>query len=371
MDKKRIGSILLTTLLVLSLLLTGCGQSAAPNQSDNSGQTTPVASPEPSASGNDSGNAPATSDNTSEVPKPEGYPSKTIHWIVPAAAGAALDLPTRALTDILDLGKSIVVENIAGGSQTIGTAEAVNRGPDGYTLLTMANACGITQPLMNQLTYDISDLRPIAMLAPVVQCVVAVRADSQIQDVDDWLELLSSGKEYHYGVTNAGGFGHMAIASTLSQLGYYDAQKGVMIVYNGSAENMTALLSGEADFIIADAPDALPRVQSGEIRAIVVLHDEKCALFPDAPVIKDYGVKNMSTFVGLKWVAVHSDTPEEIVAWLKQEINKAIQNDKYQEYLVKQGFGNIREYTEEELVDLLDTARTDYAKVMKDVGLID
>jgi tripartite-type tricarboxylate transporter receptor subunit TctC len=370
MTKKRISSILLAALLVLTLLLTGCGQSAAPKQSDAPAQTTPTTS-QPKESDRDSDTTPSAPDSEGEVPKPEDYPSKNIHWIVPAPAGAALDLPTRALADILDLGKSIVVENVPGGSQTIGTAEAVSRGADGYTLLTMANACGITQPLMNPVSYEISDLRPIAMLAPVVQCVVAVRADSEIQDVDDWLELLDSSEEYYYGVTNVGGFGHMAISSTLSQLGHYDDENSVMIVYTGSAENMTALLSGEPDFIIADAPDALPRVESGEIRPIVVLHDEPCALFPDVPIIKDYGVENMSTFVGLKWVAVHSDTPEEIVAWLKQEINKEIQNEKYQEYLVQQGFGRLREYTEDELNALLDTARNDYAKVMRDTGMID
>ena len=58
---------------------------------------------------------------------------------MPAAAGAAIDLPTRALIENLDLGENIVVENIDGASQTIGTAEAKNRDADGYTLLTAAN----------------------------------------------------------------------------------------------------------------------------------------------------------------------------------------------------------------------------------------
>ena len=365
MSKKRI----LTILLVISMVLTlfaGCGQSAPAASNEPTPTTAPTSAPTATAAPD----ATATPEGNAEVAKPDGYPSEAIHWIVPAAAGAALDLPTRALGDKLKLGQSIVVENIAGGSQTIGTAEAVNRDANGYTLVTMANACGISQPLMTQLSYKISDLRMIAMIAPPVQSVVAVRADSKIKTVDDWLAMLKSGENYAFGITNAGGFGHMSIASALSQLGHYGDPNGVMVVYNGSAENITALLSGEAGFIVADAPDVMSRVQSGEVRVITVLHDQVCPLYPDAPTISKYNVNDMSTFVGLKWVAVRSDTPDNIVAWLKQELNKTIQSDEYQQYLVKQGFGKMGVYSEDEINQILATASADYGKVMKAVGLI-
>lgn len=85
--------------------------------------TTPPAPTEPA----DATDAPAveTDGGTGEAAQPEGYPEQTITWIVPAAAGAAIDLPTRALIEQLDLGDGakVVVENIDGASQTIGTAE--------------------------------------------------------------------------------------------------------------------------------------------------------------------------------------------------------------------------------------------------------
>ncbi len=286
--------------------------------------------------------------------QPKGYPSRPINWIVPAAAGAAHDLPSRALADILKLGKPVVVENIAGGNQTIGTAAAVTRPADGQTMLTMANACGITQPLMTKVSYKLADLRPIAMLAPFVQCAVVVKSDSMIKTVDDWIALLKSGQKYSYGVTNAGGFGHMAIASTLSQLGFYGDPKGVMVVYNGSAQNITALLSGEPSFIIADVTDVVTRAKSGEVRVLTILHDEICSLFPDVPLITKFGVKNMGTFVGLKWIAVRADTPKDVVNWLKLKLNEAIQSETYQNYLVK----------------ILETAGKDYGEVMRKTGII-
>ncbi len=346
MSVKKVSIMFLVLLLVVSLF-AGCSQPAEkPEEPNGNGEET-----------------------ESGVKKPEGYPSKDIHWIVPAPAGAALDLPTRVVADILNLGKSVVVENIGGGSQTIGTAEAYSRPGDGHTLLTMANACGFTQPIMTDVSYDIEELRHIVMLAPFVQGGVFVRKDSDIKDIDDWLALLDSGKKYTYGVTNAGGFGHMSIASTLSQLGHYGDGKETMVVYEGSAENIAALMSGEPDFIIADAPDVLSHVESGDFRPIVILHDEKCDLYPDTPVISDYGVENMSTFVGMKWVSVRKDTPDEIVEWLKQELNAAIQTKEYQDYLEKAGFGELKEYSEEEVNEIVQTGIKDYGDVLRITGL--
>lgn len=357
---KRSLTILLAIFMIMSLLV-GCGQEVI----------TPSPSPshaQPSSTGE---TQPEQTDSSGEVPKPAGFPAKNINWIAPVAAGAAVDLSTRGLANFVDIGKPIVIENIAGASQTLGTAEALARKADGYTWLTMANACGITQPLMNDLAYELSDFRHIVMLAPYVQAVIAVRADSDIKDINDWLALLSSGEKYTFGIPNAGGYAHVAVVSALNQLGHFGDPNGTMMVYNGGAENITACLSGEADFIVPDSTDAISRVKAGELRVIGVLHDEICELFPEAPLLSNHGVKDLGTFIGLKWISVRADTPDEIVSWLKQELNKAIQNEEYQNYLVQQGFGKLRTYTEEEINEILNSASKDYLEVLKIAGLVD
>lgn len=300
--------------------------------------------------------------------QPEGYPDKAINWIVPVAAGAAVDLPTRALADVLDLGQPVVVENIAGASQTLGTAEAAARAADGYTLLTMANACLITQPLMNEVAYDLDDFRYIAMLAPEVPCTICVRADSPLETIDDFIKYVKE-NNFSYGVPNAGGLGHMAIASALNQLDAFE--NGMMLVYNGSNENITAILNGEADCGIVDDTDAISRVESGELRVLAVIHDEPSRLFPEAPLMSDYGIKDIGTFVGVKIAAVRADTSDEIVEWLKLKINEAIQSAEYQEYLENMGFGSVKEYSEEEIRDFIDHAIEEYSTVMRETGLIE
>lgn len=347
----------LALLLCILMVFTACSTTAAP-------QTEPTAAPtnaaEPSAT------AAETIPAEAGVAQPDGYPTKNISWIVPAAAGAAIDLPTRALIDALDVHTNVVVENLAGASQTIGALEASVRPADGYTLLTGANAWGIIQPNMNELDYSPDDFRHIAMMTPAMPSFIAVRTESELESVEDLLALIQSGERFIYGVANTGSYDHLAITSVLKQLG---AENGDCIAYNGSSEVLPAVLSGEVTFGIFNEADISPRIKSGELRALCVLSDEASEFFPEVPVIEDYGVTNMSTFKGLKWVAVRKDTPDEIVEWLKQQLNAAIQSEEYQAYLVQAGFGTVREYTEEEVTEIITTANAAYLEVLTELGM--
>lgn len=350
---KKVFALVLTMAMALSLAACGAKKEEAP--------AAPAASaPAASAPAASAPAEPATEPGA----KPEGYPEKTVTWIAPVAAGAAVDLPTRVAADLLDIGQPVVVENIAGASQTLGTAEFAARPADGYTLLTMANACGIAQPLMNDVAYDLNDFRYIAMLTPTVQATLCVKKDSPIENTQQLIDFIQN-NEFVYGIPNAGGYGHMVICKTLADLNCYD--NGLQMVYNGSNDNIAAILNGEVDFAIVDSTDA---IKNPDIRPVCVLDSSECPIFPDAELMGDFGVTDLETFVGVKYVAIRKDTPEEIVDYLKAEINKVIQSQEYQDYLVQMGFGTVREWSEEELHDFMAKAAVDYGAVMKSVGLI-
>ena len=122
--------------LALSLLLaaTSCG-------STDSGETSG------DASGSGSG---ATGGDS--------YPSGTISFVVPYAAGDGVDTTTRALLDYADFPVTTLVENISGGSGTIGLQSAFGRDADGYTVALLSNGPTIAQPLLNDtLSYTLED----------------------------------------------------------------------------------------------------------------------------------------------------------------------------------------------------------------------
>ena len=82
---------------------------------------------------------------------------------------------------LVDLGADITVENITGGSQTVGINDGLARGGDGYTIISMANAGIITQPIMNpDVGFGLDDLKMIAMLTPECTATIAVSKDSPL-----------------------------------------------------------------------------------------------------------------------------------------------------------------------------------------------
>jgi tripartite-type tricarboxylate transporter receptor subunit TctC len=74
--------------------------------------------------------------------KPANYPQRPIRLVVTVSAGAGADTIARAAGQILSdrWGQTVVVDNRAGGSGVIGTETVANSAPDGYTLLSYADA---------------------------------------------------------------------------------------------------------------------------------------------------------------------------------------------------------------------------------------
>jgi len=69
------------------------------------------------------------------------YPAQNVRFVVPFAAGSATDTLARLLAHRMSatFGRSVVIENIAGGNG-IPASQAVARSvPDGYTVMITAN----------------------------------------------------------------------------------------------------------------------------------------------------------------------------------------------------------------------------------------
>ena len=64
--------------------------------------------------------------------QPQNYPSRTITFVVPFAAGGLTDVPARILAAMMQerIGQNIVIENKPGGSGVVGGTFAVRAEPD-------------------------------------------------------------------------------------------------------------------------------------------------------------------------------------------------------------------------------------------------
>src|SRR4051812_12576507 len=125
----------------------------------------------------------------------QGYPSKTVTIVVPAAAGGGIDLSARWIAAELTtaLGKSVVVENKGGASGILGTQQVARAEPDGHTLLVTLSGFLVTSPaLFVSLPWDpVKDFAPVALLWTSPH-VFVVNKDSPINSLQ---ELVTYGRD--------------------------------------------------------------------------------------------------------------------------------------------------------------------------------
>jgi tripartite-type tricarboxylate transporter receptor subunit TctC len=98
----------------------------------------------------------------------QGYPSRPVKVIVPTPPGGPVDVVGRLTANYLQttLGQAFVVENRAGAGNTIGSKDAAEATPDGYTLLFSAASGLIIAPLLHpDAGYDpLKSFDPIALV---------------------------------------------------------------------------------------------------------------------------------------------------------------------------------------------------------------
>ena len=78
----------------------------------------------------------------------QAYPSRPIRLVIAVAPGGGTDIISRLLATRLTerLAKTVVVDNRGGGNFIIGTSIVAKAAPDGYTLVTAANASHAINP---------------------------------------------------------------------------------------------------------------------------------------------------------------------------------------------------------------------------------
>src|SRR5580704_19068551 len=98
------------------------------------------------------------------------YPARTVRIVIPSAPGSTTDTLARIVADQLARrwGKSVIVENVAGGAMNAGAANVARAAPDGATLMVAPPApLTFNDLLFRDLGYRPSQFVPITLLAKI------------------------------------------------------------------------------------------------------------------------------------------------------------------------------------------------------------
>ncbi len=241
----------------------------------------------------------------------QSWPSHIIKAVIPFGAGSATDVVPRAVFDRMsaELGQTIVVENRTGAGGSLGTAVVAHAAPDGYTILAHSSALVIAPSLYPNLTYNVTkDLSSALMLGTSVS-VMITPTSRPWKTVQDFL-VAAKAKDaaITYGSVGIGSATHIAAEKFRIAAGF----AATHVPYRGGAEVITDIMGGRIDFYFCPLSTALPLIQDGRVRALVVSSPKRVADLPDVPSPVDIGLKNADS---VSWFAVFmpSKTPRDII----------------------------------------------------------
>jgi len=294
-----------------------------------------------------------------------GYPSKAVTLVVPFPAGGALDIVARALADEMrkHLGQPVIVENRPGAGGTLGTGLVARAAPDGYTMLLGSVATHAIGPgVYRSLSYDaLKDFAPITQVTASPLLV----ASSATLKAATLPELLAAARaqpgKLNYASTGNGTAVHLA-GELLKSAANLDV---VHVPYKGGGEAITALMTGEAAYMVVNVELVLPQVRGGKARALAVTGNRRLATLPDVPTLREAGVAgaDVTTWFGL---FAPAGTPKAAVDRLQRDAATSLQ--ALTERFAAQGDETVGS-TPEQFAAFVRAEHARWGKVIKDSGV--
>jgi tripartite-type tricarboxylate transporter receptor subunit TctC len=266
----------------------------------------------------------------------ERWPTKPIDLITPTAAGGGGDIAARIQAKYLsrELGQPVNVVNRPGGNFVTGTLAMLNSPPDGYTLMSDANAMSSLAALMKDLPYKIEarSWGPMTMQGPYIYAVHGTSPWKSLKDVAE--AARKSPDSFRMAWLGGGGLTDLTLLKFLDLAGV-DVHKIRRVPFPGSGPGMTALAGGHIDFAGGSASAATSYAASGHVRVLAVTGDKRIAAYPNAPSSKEAGY--YVDLIGWYGISGPPGVPRPIMDRLDAVVQKIVKDPEYIQDLERVG----------------------------------
>jgi tripartite-type tricarboxylate transporter receptor subunit TctC len=266
----------------------------------------------------------------------DNYPQRPVTVVVPFAAGGPTDIVARIVSEHMSrtLGQPMVIENVVGAGGTTASGRVAKARPDGHTIIMgHMGTHAASVALFPKLSYkpDV-DFAPIGMAAGTPVLVLA-RKDFPPTD----LKQLASFVKTNAAKLNMAHAGVGSVSFTTCLL--LNSIVGVnptSVPYSGTGPALTALISGQVDYMCDQIVNVVQQVESGQIRAYAVGTSERNPALPNVPTSKEAGLPE---FQAQAWNALFAPkgTPLPIVDRLSDALSKALDDPGVRKRLLDLG----------------------------------
>ena len=248
------------------------------------------------------------------------WPTRPLRIIIPTSPGGSPDIASRLLGEKITgrLGQSVVVESMTAGGGVPGLQQ-VSKSKDHHTFAMLTGGFATQAAVLKNLPYR--PLEDFSYITSVVRypIVYAVKPDSPIKSFKDYIERAKANPgKVSNGIAAAGSVYHL-LGKWVGNLAGTEIN---LVFYRGTALALQDVLGGRVDAMTDAATSAIPRIRSGQLRALAVTSAERYPLLPDVPTMAETvpGIK-VESWLGL---ASAPNTPKPIVDRLNSEIRRAL-----------------------------------------------
>ena len=262
------------------------------------------------------------------------FPERPITIVVPYAPGGAADAVARVIASRMGtrLGGSVIVDNKAGASGTIGAAYVAKAQADGYTMLYDATPYSINPHLFPKMPYAADALQPLSLVLLAPNMLI-VPANSPFRNVG---ELIAKAKAQP-GKLNFASGGSGTVQRLASEL--FRQKLGLDMVhvpYKSGGPAIADTMGGQVDFMFSTIAASYPLVASGKLRALAVSAPERSKRLPDVPTVAEAAIPGYEAY---EWngMFVPAGTPAPIAAQLQKALVEVLQEDEVKQRLADLG----------------------------------
>ena len=255
------------------------------------------------------------------------YPSAPITIIVCRSAGGSADIVARQFAPYLgkELNTNVVVENVDGGSGSIGLTQAWRATPDGYTLVWGNFPSYVLSEVVDgDKDYVMREFQPIVGVSGNEGNVLIVPGDSQFNTVEELVAYATENPgKLNMAVTSGVSNSALAQAMFLSETGV----DVVSIPYDSGNKCATAVIGKEVDVAVCSGSAIYNAAADKTVRVLATFGPKEDEALPGVPTFASIYGEEFAYDVVMGLLAP-KDTPADVLTALREAGLKAATSEE-------------------------------------------
>lgn len=218
----------------------------------------------------------------------------------------------------MDITPKIQVVTVPGQGGNKGAKQAAAADPDGCTLFAIHQSA-VTSYLNKRIDFHFDGFETVANLTSTPD-IIGAAADAPFNDFSEFKAYAEANPGEITAGATFGSTSHFIWLLLAQKMGIEFAY----VPYDGTAERMTALLSGAIDMGALNVASGRTHLEGGALKGLAIAANERSKHLPDMPTLKELGVD--MEFALKRGIVAPKGTPPEVVEMWSQVFKAAAEN---------------------------------------------